>query len=135
MQEHTARHGLIIIAPDTSPRGADLPNHDAYDLGQGAGFYPTATEAPWSKSYKMDQYITDELPGLIEAQLPADMTRQGIFGHSMGGHGAITLHLKNPDTYKSCSAFAPITSPARVPWGGESIHSLSRTAFDCLGTA
>ncbi len=117
VQEHAARHGLMIVAPDTSPRGADLPNDEAYDLGQGAGFYLTATEAPWNKHYKMDQYITDELPGLIASNFPADMTRQGIFGHSMGGHGAITLHLKNPDTYKSCSAFSPITSPARVPWG------------------
>jgi S-formylglutathione hydrolase len=117
VQEHAARHGVMIIAPDTSPRGPDVPNDDAYDLGQGAGFYLTATEAPWNKHYKMDQYITDELPGLIAANFPADIARQGIFGHSMGGHGAITLHLKHPDTYKSCSAFSPITSPARVPWG------------------
>lgn len=118
VQEHAARHGLIIIAPDTSPRGEHVPDDDAYDLGQGAGFYLTATEAPWDKHYKMDQYITDELPALIAANVPsADMSRQGIFGHSMGGHGAITLHLKHKDRYKSCSAFSPITSPARVPWG------------------
>lgn len=117
VQEHAARHGLMIIAPDTSPRGEHVPNDEAYDLGQGAGFYLTATEAPWSRHYKMDQYITDELPDLIAANFPADMARQGIFGHSMGGHGAITLHLKHPDRYKSCSAFSPITSPARVPWG------------------
>lgn len=117
VQEHAARHGLMIIAPDTSPRGEHVPDDDAYDLGQGAGFYLTATQAPWDKNYKMDQYITDELPGLIAANFPADMARQGIFGHSMGGHGAITLHLKHPETYKSCSAFSPITSPARVPWG------------------
>lgn len=118
VQEHAARHGVIIVAPDTSPRGEHIPNDDAYDLGQGAGFYLTATQEPWAKNYKMDQYITDELPALIAANVPsADMSRQGIFGHSMGGHGAITLHLKNPDTYKSCSAFSPITSPARVPWG------------------
>ena len=118
VQEHAARHGLIIIAPDTSPRGEHVPNDEAYDLGQGAGFYLTATEEPWAKHYKMDQYITDELPALIAANVPsADMSRQGIFGHSMGGHGAITLHLKNQDTYKSCSAFSPITSPCRVPWG------------------
>jgi S-formylglutathione hydrolase len=108
---------VIVIAPDTSPRGEDVPNDDAYDLGQGAGFYLTALQEPWAKHFKMDQYITDELPGLIAANFPADMNRQGIFGHSMGGHGAITLHLKHPDTYKSCSAFSPITSPARVPWG------------------
>jgi S-formylglutathione hydrolase len=118
VQEHAARHGVIIIAPDTSPRGEDVPNDEAYDLGQGAGFYLTATQEPWARNYKMDQYITGELPALIAANFPAaDMARQGIFGHSMGGHGAITLHLKHPDTYKSCSAFSPITSPARVPWG------------------
>ena len=118
VQEHAARHGLIVIAPDTSPRGEHVPNDEAYDLGQGAGFYLTATKDPWAKHYKMDQYITGELPALIAAHVPsADMSRQGIFGHSMGGHGAITLHLKHPDTYKSCSAFSPITSPARVPWG------------------
>ncbi|MFN7180569.1 S-formylglutathione hydrolase [Hyphomonas sp.] len=117
VQEHAARHGLMIIAPDTSPRGPDVPDDEAYDLGQGAGFYLTATQAPWDKHYKMDQYITDELPGIIAANFPADMGRQGIFGHSMGGHGAITLHLKHAETYISCSAFSPITSPARVPWG------------------
>lgn len=118
VQEHAARFGVMIIAPDTSPRGEHVPNDDAYDLGQGAGFYLTATQAPWNKHYRMDQYITDELPAIIAANFPAaDMGRQGIFGHSMGGHGAITLHLKHPDTYKSCSAFSPITSPARVPWG------------------
>lgn len=117
VQAHAARHGLMIIAPDTSPRGEEVPNDDAYDLGQGAGFYLTATQVPWDRHFKMDQYITDELPSLIAGNFPADMTRQGIFGHSMGGHGAITLHLKHPDTYKSCSAFSPITSPARVPWG------------------
>ncbi|MFN4185553.1 MAG: S-formylglutathione hydrolase [Hyphomonas sp.] len=117
IQEHAARHGVMIIAPDTSPRGEDVPNDDAYDLGQGAGFYLTATQAPWAKHYRMDQYITDELPALIAANFPADMEKQGIFGHSMGGHGALTLHLKHPGTYKSCSAFSPITSPARVPWG------------------
>ncbi|MFN4024978.1 MAG: S-formylglutathione hydrolase [Hyphomonas sp.] len=117
VQEHAARHGLMIIAPDTSPRGEDVPDDEAYDLGQGAGFYLTATQEPWARNYKMDQYITGELPALIAANFPADMTRQGIFGHSMGGHGAITLHLKHKDRYKSCSAFSPITSPARVPWG------------------
>lgn len=117
VQAHAARHGLMIVAPDTSPRGDDVPDDDAYDLGQGAGFYLTATEAPWNTHYKMDQYVTGELPKLIAANFPADMARQGITGHSMGGHGALTLHLKYPDTYRSCSAFSPITSPARVPWG------------------
>ncbi|HCX11373.1 MAG TPA: S-formylglutathione hydrolase, partial [Hyphomonas sp.] len=102
----------------TSPRGDDVPDDVAYDLGQGAGFYLTATQEPWAKHYKMDQYITDELTKVIAEHFPyADMDRQGIFGHSMGGHGAITLHLKHPDVYKSCSAFSPITSPAQGPWG------------------
>lgn len=114
---HAAAHGLMIIAPDTSPRGEGVADDEAYDLGQGAGFYLTATQNPWAAHYRMDDYVTDELPGLITANFPADMERQGITGHSMGGHGAITLHLKNMDTYKSCSAFAPIVSPARVPWG------------------
>ncbi|MFN3835985.1 MAG: S-formylglutathione hydrolase [Glycocaulis sp.] len=117
VQAHAAEHGVMIIAPDTSPRGEDVPDDETYDFGQGAGFYLTATEDPWAKHYRMDQYITDELPALIAANFPADMSRQGIFGHSMGGHGAITLHLKHKDRYKSCSAFSPITSPARVPWG------------------
>ncbi len=123
VQEHAARHGLMIIAPDTSPRGAHVPDDEAYDLGQGAGFYLTATQAPWAEHYRMDQYVTDELPGLIAANFPADMARQGIFGHSMGGHGAITLHLKHPETYRSCSAFSPVTSPARVPWGTKAFNA------------
>ena len=113
-----AEHGVIFVAPDTSPRGEDVPDDEAYDFGQGAGFYLTATQEPWAKHYKMDQYITDELTKVIAEHFPyADMDRQGIFGHSMGGHGAITLHLKHPKIYKSCSAFSPITSPAQVPWG------------------
>ncbi|MGH1422544.1 MAG: S-formylglutathione hydrolase [Hyphomonas sp.] len=123
LQRAAAEHGLIIVAPDTSPRGDDVPNDDGYDLGQGAGFYLTATEAPWDTHFKMDQYIKDELPDIIAQNFPADMSRQGIFGHSMGGHGAITLHLKNPNTYKSCSAFSPITSPARVPWGQKAFEA------------
>lgn len=117
VQQHAAAHGLMIIAPDTSPRGDNVPNDDAYDLGQGAGFYLTATQDPWAEHFKMDQYITDELTQIIAESFPANMSAQGIFGHSMGGHGALTLHLKHPETYKSCSAFSPITSPARVPWG------------------
>ncbi len=118
LQRAAAKHGVIVIAPDTSPRGDGVADDEAYDLGQGAGFYLTATQDPWAKHYRMDQYITDELPALVAANFPmADMSRQGIFGHSMGGHGAISLHLKHPDTYRSCSAFSPITSPARVPWG------------------
>lgn len=123
IQKYAAEHGLMIIAPDTSPRGDDVADDDGYDLGQGAGFYLTATRAPWAQHFKMDQYITDELPGLIAQNFSADMTRQGITGHSMGGHGALTLHLKNPSLYQSCSAFAPIVSPARVPWGQKALEA------------
>ena len=120
---HAAEHGLMIIAPDTSPRGEDVADDEAYDLGQGAGFYLTATQDPWATHVRMDAYVTEELPKLIAEHFPADMTRQGITGHSMGGHGAITLHLKNMDTYKSCSAFSPIVSPARVPWGKKAFET------------
>lgn len=123
IQEHAAKHGLMIIAPDTSPRGDDVANDEAYDLGQGAGFYLTATQTPWVKHFKMDQYVTDELASIVEDNFPADMSRQGITGHSMGGHGALTLHLKNQSTYRSCSAFAPIVSPARVPWGQKALEA------------
>jgi len=123
IQQYAAEHGLMVVAPDTSPRGDDVADDDGYDLGQGAGFYLTATQAPWARHYKMDQYITDELPTLIAQSFPADMTQQGITGHSMGGHGALTLHLKNPSRYKSCSAFAPIVSPARVPWGQKALEA------------
>lgn len=117
LQRAASRHGLMIIAPDTSPRGADVPDDEAYDLGQGAGFYLTATQPPWSQHFRMDEYITDELPALISQRFPADMERQGIFGHSMGGHGALTLHLKHPTRYRSVSAFSPIVAPSQVPWG------------------
>jgi S-formylglutathione hydrolase len=117
IQAHAAKHGVMVIAPDTSPRGEDVANDEAYDLGQGAGFYLTATQAPWSGHFRMDQYLTDELPAIIAGHFPADMTRQGILGHSMGGHGALTLHLKHPDRYQSCSAFSPIVAPTQVPWG------------------
>jgi len=117
LQAAAARHGAMVIAPDTSPRGEGVPDDEAYDLGQGAGFYLTATQAPWSQHFAMDRYITGELPQIIAANFPADMSRQGIFGHSMGGHGALTLHLKHPGTYRTCSAFAPIVAPTQVPWG------------------
>ncbi|MEE2527362.1 S-formylglutathione hydrolase [Hyphobacterium sp. HN65] len=117
LQQAVARHGVMVVAPDTSPRGEGVPDDDAYDLGQGAGFYLTATQAPWSQHFAMDRYITGELPDIIAANFPADMSRQGIFGHSMGGHGALTLHLKHPGTYQTCSAFAPIVAPMQVPWG------------------
>ncbi|MEM9600844.1 MAG: S-formylglutathione hydrolase [Pseudomonadota bacterium] len=123
IQKYAAEHGLMIVAPDTSPRGDAVADDDAYDLGQGAGFYLTATQAPWAAHYKMDQYITDELPDLIAKHFPADMEAQGITGHSMGGHGALTLHLKNPSIYQTCSAFSPIVSPARVPWGQKALEA------------
>ncbi|MEM9570642.1 MAG: S-formylglutathione hydrolase [Pseudomonadota bacterium] len=123
IQKYAAEHGLMIIAPDTSPRGEGVADDEGYDLGQGAGFYLTATQAPWAAHYKMDQYITDELSPLIGEQFPADMNRQGITGHSMGGHGALTLHLKNPSVFKTCSTFAPILSPARVPWGQKALEA------------
>jgi S-formylglutathione hydrolase len=118
VQRHAAEHGLMIVAPDTSPRGVDLPGEDeAYDFGSGAGFYVDATREPWARHYRMYSYVTEELPALIEANLPVDAQRQGIFGHSMGGHGALICALKNPHRYRSLSAFAPIGAPMRCPWG------------------
>ncbi|MEE9319958.1 MAG: S-formylglutathione hydrolase [Granulosicoccus sp.] len=121
LQRYAAEHGLMVIAPDTSPRGENIADDEGYDLGQGAGFYLTATEEPWAKHFRMDTYITDELPGIIADNFAADMTRQGIFGHSMGGHGALTLHLKHPDVYQSVSAFSPIAAPSQVPWGQKAL--------------
>ncbi len=113
-----ARHGLMLVAPDTSPRATGIPGEDAdWDFGTGAGFYVDATEEPWAKHYRMYSYVTEELPTLIAANFPADTSRQGIFGHSMGGHGALVIALKNPGRYRSVSAFAPIAAPAQVPWG------------------
>jgi len=117
LQRYAAEQGIMVIAPDTSPRGKDVADDAAFDLGQGAGFYLTATQEPWAKHFRMDQYIVDELPAIIAANFPADMSRQGITGHSMGGHGALTLHLKHPERYRSVSAFAPIVAPTQVPWG------------------
>ena len=117
-----AEHGIIFIAPDTSPRGDDVPDDDAYDFGKGAGFYVDATEAPWAANFRMRSYIEDELPALIAAEFPmADMTRQGITGHSMGGHGALTVALRTPDRFRSVSAFAPIVSPLHCPWGEKAL--------------
>ncbi|MEM1287374.1 MAG: S-formylglutathione hydrolase [Pseudomonadota bacterium] len=117
-QRYAAEHGLMIICPDTSPRGDEVPNDEAYDLGQGAGFYINATQDPWANHFQMETYVTEELLTLIADAFPAaDLSRQGIFGHSMGGHGALTLHLKHPETYKSVSAFSPIVAPSQVPWG------------------
>ena len=112
-----AEHGLIFVAPDTSPRGDDVPDEDGWDFGKGAGFYVDATEQPWSANYRMRSYVTEELPALVAAEFPADMERQGITGHSMGGHGALTVALRNPGRFRSVSAFAPIVAPAQVPWG------------------
>ncbi|HEY1609202.1 MAG TPA: S-formylglutathione hydrolase [Paraburkholderia sp.] len=117
-QRHAAEHGLALIAPDTSPRGAGVPGEtDAWDFGVGAGFYVDATREPWSKHYRMDSYVRDELREAVSANLPVDGERLGIFGHSMGGHGALMLALRHPDVYRSVSAFAPIAAPTRCPWG------------------
>jgi S-formylglutathione hydrolase len=122
-QEHAARHGIILVVPDTSPRGEGVPDDPAYDLGCGAGFYLNATHAPWSSHYRMHDYVVYELPSLIEAQLPVVADRRGIFGHSMGGHGALVLALKNPGRYRSVSAFAPIVAPASCPWGEKAFRA------------
>ena len=112
-----AELGLIFVAPDTSPRGAGVPDVPEYDFGQGAGFYVDATQAPWSTHFAMWSYVTAELPGVIAANFPADMARQSIMGHSMGGHGALTIALTYPDRFRAVSAFAPIVAPGAVPWG------------------
>ena len=113
-----AEHGLIIVAPDTSPRGLDLPGeHDSWDFGSGAGFYLNATRKPWSAHYNMYDYVVNELPEIIHANFPADPDRCSISGHSMGGHGALTIGLKNRDRYRAISAFAPICAPMQCPWG------------------
>lgn len=111
-----AEHGVIIVAPDTSPRGEGVADDPAYDLGQGAGFYVDATQAPWAPHFRMESYVTGELIDLIDAEFPTTRTRS-ISGHSMGGHGALTLALRHPDLFRSVSAFAPISSPTRCPWG------------------
>ena len=118
-QQFAARYGVAIVAPDTSPRGVGVPDDPdgAYDFGLGAGFYVNATEQPWATYYRMYDYIVDELPGLVASEFPVDIARSGIFGHSMGGHGALTIALKNPDKYQSVSAFSPIVSPSNCPWG------------------
>ena len=119
-QRMAAERGLILIAPDTSPRGSDVPGDpdESYDFGLGAGYYLDATEPPWSRHYRMASYLSEELPALIARHLPAaDLRRQGIMGHSMGGHGALTLALRSPGRYRAVSAFAPIVSPINAPWG------------------
>jgi S-formylglutathione hydrolase len=117
-QRVAAELGLALVAPDTSPRGVPLPgDSDSWDFGVAAGFYLDATQEPWSRHYRMHAYVTRELAGLVERSFPVDPTRQGIFGHSMGGHGALTLGLKHPERYRSISAFAPIAAPMHCPWG------------------
>jgi S-formylglutathione hydrolase len=118
-----AELGLIFVAPDTSPRGENVPDDAAgsYDFGLGAGFYVDATEKPYATHYKMRSYIEDELPQLIAANFPVDMSAQGIMGHSMGGHGALTISLRNPGRFRSTSAFAPIVAPSLVPWGQKAL--------------
>lgn len=117
-QRMAAKLGLVLVMPDTSPRGEDVPDtEDRYDFGKGAGFYLDAIEAPWAKNFNMESYIRDELTAWMLETLPVDMNRVGIFGHSMGGHGALILHLKNPERFKTCSAFSPIVAPSQVPWG------------------
>lgn len=115
-QEHAARHGIVVVAPDTSPRGADVADDEGYDLGQGAGFYLNATQQPWAAHYRMQDYVAEELPALVERQFPVTGQR-AICGHSMGGHGALVTALRHPGRYRSVSAFAPIVAPSQVPWG------------------
>jgi S-formylglutathione hydrolase len=116
-----AELGLIFIAPDTSPRGEDVPDAEGYDFGKGAGFYVDATEEPWAQNFRMWSYVTEELPALAAAEFPVDMGRQGVTGHSMGGHGALTVALNLPDRFRSVSAFAPIVAPGQVPWGQKAL--------------
>jgi S-formylglutathione hydrolase len=121
-QRMASELGLMVVAPDTSPRGVGYAGEDDdWDFGTGAGFYVDATAEPWSGAYRMYTYVTRELPAAMAAHFPADMARQGIFGHSMGGHGALTIHLKSPDVYRSVSAFAPICAPMRCPWGEKAL--------------
>lgn len=120
-REACARHGIIFVAPDTSPRGEDVPDEDSYDFGKGAGFYVDATQEPWKANFRMRSYIESELPALIGEAFPADMARQAITGHSMGGHGALTIGLRNPERFRSISAFSPIVSPLACPWGEKAL--------------
>ena len=121
-QRYAAEHGLAIVCPDTSPRGAGIEGEDDdYDFGTGAGFYVDATQSPWATYYRMYSYITAELPVVIGDNFSVDKSRCGIFGHSMGGHGALTIALRNPNAYKSVSAFAPIVAPTQCPWGEKAL--------------
>jgi S-formylglutathione hydrolase len=120
-QRTAAQLGLMLIAPDTSPRGDGVADDPAYDMGQGAGFYVDATQAPWTPHFRMRSYIERELPAVIAENFAADMHRQGIMGHSMGGHGALTIALRDPGRFKAVSAFAPIVSPLNCPWGEKAL--------------
>ena len=115
-QRYAAEHGIAIVAPDTSPRGEDVADAEGYDLGKGAGFYVNATQAPWAAHYRMYDYVVEELPALVEANFPVTH-RRAVSGHSMGGHGALVVALRNPGRYRSVSAFSPIVAPSQVPWG------------------
>ena len=115
-QRYAAEHGIAIVCPDTSPRGDDVADAEGYDLGKGAGFYVDATQAPWAAHYRMHDYVANELPALVEAHFPVTGAR-AISGHSMGGHGALVIALRNPGRYRSVSAFSPIVAPSQVPWG------------------
>ena len=116
-----AELGLIFVAPDTSPRGEGIADAEEWDFGKGAGFYVDATEEPWAPNYRMWTYVTEELPALVAAEFPVDMDRQAITGHSMGGHGALTVALNHPKRFRSVSAFAPIVAPSQVPWGQKAL--------------
>ena len=117
-QRWAAEHGIMLVAPDTSPRGTELPGeHESWDFGSSASFYVDATEPPWHEHYRMYTYVVEELPRLIESTFPARPDARGIFGHSMGGHGALVIGLRNPGRYRSISAFAPICAPSDCPWG------------------
>ncbi len=122
-QRAAAEHGLVIVTPDTSPRGEQVPDDAAYDLGKGAGFYVDATQAPWSTHFHMYDYVANELPDLIARAVGVDRDRFGLTGHSMGGHGALAIALKNPQRFRSLSAFAPIVAPTRVPWGQKAFQA------------
>ena len=121
-QRYAAEHGIAIVCPDTSPRGDDVADAEGYDLGKGAGFYVNATQAPWAAHYRMHDYVVDELPALVEAHFPVTTSR-AISGHSMGGHGALVLALRNTGRYRSVSAFSPIVAPSKVPWGEKALTS------------